>query len=71
MSASMELVLDEVWSEVVGFIPKKEQRDLAWCVVKIFEDNCDFVALELSEHPLLRAVSRELNDEEAEEDEED
>lgn len=68
---SMELVLDEVWSEVVGFIPKKEQRELAQRVVKIFEEHGDFVALELSEHPLLRAVSRELNDDEPEEEEDE
>lgn len=67
---SMELVLDEVWSEVVGFIPKKEQHDTAQRIVKIFEDNCDFVAMELSEHALLRKVSRELNGED-ESDEED
>lgn len=64
-------VLDELWSEVVAFIPKKEQRDTAQRIVKIFEDNCDFVAHEDSDHALLRKVSRDLNNEDQEDDDED
>jgi hypothetical protein len=68
---SATLILDEVWSEIVGFIPKKEQRDMATKIVKIFEDNADFVAAEETEHPLLRKVSREMNDMDEDPDEDE
>lgn len=55
-------VMDEVWTEVVPFIPKKEQEDVAMKLVKIFEDNdADTIASE-SEYPILRKASRAMND---------
>lgn len=54
-------IMDEVWTEVVPFIPKKEQEDLAMKLVKIFEDeDADTIGSE-SEYPILRKASRAMN----------
>jgi galactose-1-phosphate uridylyltransferase len=69
MTTAVEVqAMDELWVEIVGFVPKKEQKDLALKVVRIFEDNLDANGAE-SDHPMLRKASNELNGEEDEEDE--
>lgn len=63
-------ILDAVWVEIIGFIPKKEQKDLAMKIVTIFEDNADMMGSE-SDHPMLRKASAEINGEDDPEDEDD
>lgn len=61
-------LLDEVWAEVVGFVPKKEQKDIATKLVKLFEnEDADTISSE-SDYPILRKASNELNDFDDDED---
>jgi hypothetical protein len=67
-------VLDEVWAEVVEFIPKKSQEEAAKRVVDIFLNyDADTISSE-SEYAVLRKVAKELlgySDEEDEQDEDE
>lgn len=67
-------VLDEVWAEVVEFIPKKSQEEAAKRVVDIFLNyDADTIGSE-SEYAILRKVEKEIlgySDEDHEEDEEE
>lgn len=53
-------VLDEVWAEVVEFIPKKNQEEAAKRVVDIFLNyDADTIGSE-SEYAVLRKVEKEI-----------
>ena len=67
-------VLDEVWAEVVEFIPKKNQEEAAKRVVDIFLNyDADTIGSE-SEYAVLRKAEKEIlgySDEEQDEDEDE
>lgn len=68
-------VLDEVWAEVVEFIPKKNQEEAAKRVVDIFLNyDADTIGSE-SEYAILRKVEKEIlgysDEDDQDEDDED
>lgn len=67
-------ILDEVWAEVVEFIPKKNQEEAGKRIVDIFLNyDADTITSE-SEYPVLRKGAREIlgtSDEEQDEDDEE
>lgn len=68
-------VLDEVWAEVVEFIPKKNQEEAAKRVVDIFLNyDADTIGSE-SEYAVLRKVEKEIlgysDEDDHDEDDED
>lgn len=68
-------VLDEVWAEVVEFIPKKNQEEAAKRVVDIFLNyDADTIGSE-SEYAILRKAEKEIlgysDEDEEQEDEEE
>jgi hypothetical protein len=68
-------ILDEVWAEVVEFIPKKNQEEAAKRVVDIFLNyDADTIGSE-SEYAVLRKVEKEIlgysDEDDHDEDDED
>lgn len=66
-------LLDEVWSEVVEYVPKKQHEEVAKRIVNIFlEYDADTISSE-TRYKLLRKAAQEIlgwsSDEEQEEDE--